>query len=95
MVEENCLQFEEYKFLTNKQRLTLFRAIMTCLYSYVTPVMLEKSIINITIHAAVQAIAKLENPGPDHELIELSVEPSQSKSNLKTRPHHGLSSLLF
>ncbi len=71
-------QFKREKTLLHYQRLQLFRGLIAYLYLHATPTLLEKYILNITIHEVVQAIMDLD----DKELasITLNIEPCHESS---------------
>ena len=62
--------------LTHKEQLALFRAIVTFLFTCTG--MLEKLIINTTVHAVFQAIDNIEEKIED-DTVELSTEPAACK----------------
>ena len=68
--------------LTHKEHLTLFRAIVTFLFTWTG--MLEKMSINTTVHAVVQVIVNIEEKNEDNT-VELSIEPAACKYLFKSK----------
>ena len=74
---------ERYGTLTHKEQLTLFRAIVTFLFTCAG--MLEKMIVNTTEHAFVQAFANIEEKSCEDSTVELSIEPAAFKYLFKSK----------
>ena len=73
VVEECVEQFGREKSLLHYQRRNLFRGIVTYLYEHATFPMLEKYILWVSLHEAVQAIMDLEMD--DAREITINVDP--------------------
>lgn len=67
-------EFDRTRLLAYKQKLLLFRSLVTYMHSCLNPPMLEKSITSITLHAVVQAIIEHRE---EKEPVSLSVEPCE------------------
>ena len=68
---------KRYGTLTLKEQLTLFRAIVTFLFTCTG--MLEKMINKSTEHAFVQAFASIEDKSCEDSSLGLSIEPAACK----------------
>ena len=81
VARDYCEQYEEEKQLTHKQRLQLFRAIVTYLFKYAG--LLEKYVTNLTVHAVTQVIVDRDGANDDtaDKEYQLEVEPWEESTN--------------
>ena len=72
IVDECVQQFDRAKFLVHCQRVSLFRALVTYMNEHAHYPLLERHVLCITVHEAVQAIMNLDKAESE---ITLLVEP--------------------
>ena len=72
VVEECVEQFAMHDDLSHKQRVSLFKAVITYMFKFAEPRLAAKYIQNITVHTAMQAIMDLLTEQPE---ITMEVEP--------------------
>lgn len=69
-------QVHKINSLTHRQRLEVFRGLVTCLAKYVNPPIIERSIHSMSVHLAAQAIVDLTT---DNEQITIFIEPCEGE----------------
>jgi hypothetical protein len=84
VVDECVEQFRREGALLHYQRLNLFRGLVTFLHAYASPSMLERHILCISVHEAIQVFVNLEME--DDEIV-LHVEPCRGTHTLNNFWH--------
>ena len=83
-ISEYVVQSSTMETLSHHQRREVFRAVITGLFEFTSPTMLEKTIHCITIHVMAQAIVDMtatsNTDDDDERIIHMSIEPCEGST---------------